>query len=66
MDGKCGCLQQPGMRSLGEEWVGATQGTKDDGGGTGQVWFTRTTKGRVGSEGGSKVRVPAFWKKVGH
>ena len=32
----CGCLWQPAMRCLGEEWVGATQGTRGDGGGTGQ------------------------------
>ena len=35
VDGKCGCLRQPGTRNLGEEWVEATQETRDDGGGTG-------------------------------
>ena len=35
-------------------------------GGQDRVWFKRTTKGGIRSEGGNKVRVPAFWKKVGH
>ena len=36
VDGKCGRLQQPGMRNLGGEWVEATQETKGDEGGTRQ------------------------------
>ena len=36
VDGKCGRLRQPDMRNLGEEWVEATQETRDDGGGTRQ------------------------------
>ena len=35
-------------------------------GGQGRVWFKRTMKGRVWGKGRDKVRVPAFWKKVGH
>ena len=31
-----------------------------------RVWFKRMVKGRVWSEWGNKVRVPAFWIKVGH
>ena len=34
--GRCGCLWQPGMRSLGREQAGATQEIRDDGGGTRQ------------------------------
>ena len=34
VDEKCGHLWQPGMRNLEGEWAGATQETKDDGGGT--------------------------------
>ena len=30
-DMKCGHLRQPGMRSLGGGWAGATQGTRDGG-----------------------------------
>ena len=33
---KCGRLRQPGMRNLGGGWAGATQETRDDGGGTGK------------------------------
>ena len=32
----CGRLRQPAMRSLGVEGAGATQGTRDGGGGTGK------------------------------
>ena len=48
VDGKCGRLRQPGMRSLGGGWAGATQETREYGGGTG--------KGMVqeGGEGESK------------
>ena len=35
-------------------------------GGQDRIWFKRTMKGGIRSEGGNKVRVPAFWKKVGH
>ena len=35
-DMKCGHLRQPDMRSLEGEWAGATQGTRDGGGGTGK------------------------------
>ena len=31
---RCGRLRQPVIRSLEEEWAGATQGTRDCGGGT--------------------------------
>ena len=36
VDGKCGRLRQPGTRNLEEGWAGATQETRDDGGGTRQ------------------------------
>ena len=36
VDKRCGHLWQPGMQHLEEEWAGATQETKDDGGGTRQ------------------------------
>ena len=36
VDGKYGRLRQPGMRNLGGGWAGATQETRDDGGGTGK------------------------------
>ena len=55
----CGHLRQPAMRCLGKGWAGARWETRDDGGGQGREWF-RMTKGRVWSEGGNKVRVPAF------
>ena len=43
--GKCGCLQQPGTRNLGGEWVEATQETRDDGGGTRQGMVQGGDKG---------------------
>ena len=36
VDGKCGHLRQPGMQNLEGERAGATQETRDDGGGTRQ------------------------------
>ena len=35
-------------------------------GGQGRVWFKRVMKGRVWGKRRNKVRVPAFWIKVGH
>ena len=35
-------------------------------GGQGREWFKGTMKGRVRGKRRNKIRVPAFWIKVGH
>ena len=63
---KCGRLRQPVMQCLEGEWAATKQETRNDGGGTRQGMVQEDDEGESKEWRGNKVRVPAFWIKVGH